>query len=500
MSCYCCIQAPFNTTDTSPFKIPEIRGKLLEQGIHCLIYLQYITLVINNILLCAHLIMRDQLKMFPDRRKSPLSCWFHHRKKKRVVVVTQGQIQGQIAQQRAQDNELDRFIKVARVMEQRLAKDIQALKGHWEKYGYQAPQDTRRPTMVTSCTQMCFHCDFATPPHAETEDEAAAEMETESTNEGVNQEEDGGSRSSSSSPRPSPGPPSLADPLRTPQLSDFGLSEVEMKRALAGVEWCSEAPLMPELSLRHPSLSTPAPPPMPLTPKRALRMDDDELQAPQMSDFGLSEHTMCLNNDFTMDLLRKNYMYTLNRSLQNLVSPEPPVFLTPGFKVSRTDAPRSPPARSGNLPASPEVPVFETPYMNPMAASRKVDQFKVCSARQPEPVDARADGGPPSPRSKRRWEYDVPDVSIAGAEDNPMPAMPNLESALGNSLQTVRRKHLFSQISGTQAEESAAQDFSPGTPRLRVDYQEPSTPEMPDLSSVTQDICKVSPAPSQLLL
>lgn len=161
-------------------------------------------------------------------------------------------------------------------------------------------------SVVTSCTQMCFHCDFATPPHAETEDEAAAEMETESTNEGVDQEEDGGSRSSSSSPRPSPGPPSLADPLRTPQLSDFGLSEVEMKRALAGVEWCSEAPLMPELSLRHPSLSTPAPPPMPLTPKRALRMDDDELQAPQMSDFGLSEHTMCLNNDFTMDLLRKN--------------------------------------------------------------------------------------------------------------------------------------------------------------------------------------------------
>lgn len=46
----------------------------------------------------------------------------------------------------------------------------------------------------------------------------------------------------------------------------------------------------------------------------------------------------------------------------------------------------------------------------------------------------------------------MPDVSIAGAEDNPMPAMPNLESALGNSLQTVRRKHLFSQISGTQAE------------------------------------------------
>lgn len=36
------------------------------------------------------------------------------------------------------------------------------------------------------------------------------------------------------------------------------------------------------------------------------------------------------------------------------------------------------------------------------------------------------------------------------------------------------------------------QEFSLGTPRIRMDYQEPSTPEMPDLSSVTQDICKVS--------
>lgn len=35
------------------------------------------------------------------------------------------------------------------------------------------------------------------------------------------------------------------------------------------------------------------------------------------------------------------------------------------------------------------------------------------------------------------------------------------------------------------------QEFSLGTPRLRKDFQEPCTPEMPDLSSVTQDICKV---------
>lgn len=35
------------------------------------------------------------------------------------------------------------------------------------------------------------------------------------------------------------------------------------------------------------------------------------------------------------------------------------------------------------------------------------------------------------------------------------------------------------------------QEFSLGTPRIRTDFQEFNTPEMPDLSSVTQDICKV---------
>lgn len=35
------------------------------------------------------------------------------------------------------------------------------------------------------------------------------------------------------------------------------------------------------------------------------------------------------------------------------------------------------------------------------------------------------------------------------------------------------------------------QEFNLGTPRLRTALEDPSTPEMPDLSSITQDICKV---------
>lgn len=41
-------------------------------------------------------------------------------------------------------------------------------------------------------------------------------------------------------------------------------------------------------------------------------------------------------------------------------------------------------------------------------------------------------------------------------------------------------------------QDGPTQTFNLGTPRVRGDYPEPSTPEMPDLSSVTQDIFKVS--------
>ncbi|KAM6955383.1 SKA complex subunit 3 [Lycodopsis pacificus] len=363
------------------------------------------------------------------------------------VRELKGQIQGRIAEQRAQENEVSSFIKACRVMEQKVSTDVQTLKGHWEKYGY---QDHQSPTK-------------AKDEELEAEDEAAEENEAKSSTAGgggggggggESKEEDGGSCSSSL-----PGPlPLFTDVLRTPRLSDFGLSRVAMKRALANL--CSEVPPMPELSLPHPSRNTPGPTPhMALTPKRALRMDDDELVMPKMIDFSLSEHTMCLNNDFTMDLFRKNVekpqrpalemptppVIVLMEGLQSkepdLASPEPPVFYRKTNRPSQGDGDlESPPGRPGNLPPTPEAPVFLTPHLNRMAT-------KVHNARKAEPINMRADDDeadtvdPPSPRSratvsKRLWEYDSPDVTVTGVEDEQMPEMPNLESVLGNSLQT----------------------------------------------------------------
>lgn len=59
-------------------------------------------------------------------------------------------------------------------------------------------------------------------------------------------------------------------------------------------------------------------------------------------------------------------------------------------------------------------------------------------------------------------------------------------------LKTGQREKVTKEPTVSRLElDGPTQEFSLGTPRIRTDFEEPSTPEMPDLSSVTQDICKV---------
>lgn len=132
-----------------------------------------------------------------------------------------------------------------------------------------------------------------------TADENEAETGEEEGSDEDETEDAGGIQPTS----PLDGPLPVTDVLRTPQLSDFGLSEMVLKKGLAGSDWCE--PPMPQISLSQ-SFKTPGPPPMPVTPKCALWVDDDEPQTPKLHEFAISEPTLCLLNDFTMDLLKKN--------------------------------------------------------------------------------------------------------------------------------------------------------------------------------------------------
>ncbi|XP_055361352.1 spindle and kinetochore-associated protein 3 isoform X2 [Betta splendens] len=413
------------------------------------------------------------------------------------------QIQEQLNQQKAQAKEVSDFIETNTLLQKRLTEDIQALRRHWENYGYTAPQRSNE----TQCQE----------PEAKVADENETKSEEE---EERSQEAAGGLLSP-----PTVVSPSVVDGHRTPQLSDFGLSEIQLKRVLAGAYSCSEVPPMPEMNFPQTSLTTPELPPMPITPKCVLRMDEDELQTPQLHDFGISEHTMCLNNDFTMNLFRKNaekpqrqgqdlseppstFQMERLQSNDELESPEPPVFCTPGLKLKKTNCQSSPPAQEigepANLPTTPEVPAFQTPYLNRLTSTKKVHQK---SSQQSD-----GDGSPTfelsSPphngatASKRTWAYNMPELSIMGEDDCQLPEMPNLESVLGSVLQSkcskiikktdeeVEKVPKDSNVNRLELG-GATQEFSLGTPSVWMDSQEPGTPEMPDLSSVTQDICKL---------
>nr|XP_057939008.1 spindle and kinetochore-associated protein 3 isoform X2 [Doryrhamphus excisus] len=424
------------------------------------------------------------------------------------VLGLKGQMQEALTKQKTHRREVNTFIHACRAVQHKVAEDIQTLKGHFEKYGYLDPADARR----------------ASSGEMEERDEESGPTEP-AAEDGDHEEEE------TSGPPSSPqiaAPPTFTDVMQTPRLSDFGLSELQLRRNLARTEWCAEVPAMPEMSLPHPALHAPSTPPLPLTPKCALRMDEDELRTPQMTNFGISEHTMCLNNDFTMDLFRKHVnkppgpaqdlplapdIPQMLHNQGNLASPETPVFCTPGFKMKKTNGHRSPPSQGDsqsqgepdNLATTPEVPTFKTPYVNRLVSTQK-------STQRPEPIIMQRDDGhtlellTPSRNGSctppRPWEYDVPELRIVGGEDKQTLQMPKMESILGNILLSGSRampkeaqpfdsKSVEPPVMDINQDGGATREFCLGTPLTRREFRDASTPEMPELSSVTQDICKL---------
>ncbi|NXO96825.1 SKA3 protein, partial [Certhia brachydactyla] len=95
------------------------------------------------------------------------------------------------------------------------------------------------------------------------------------------------------------------DPLRNPQLADFGLSQYAFSRPWSA----GKAQHAPSARQQKPKNETPlklqTPRALPKTPKCKLKMDDYECVTPKLEHFGISEHTMCMNEDYTMSLIHK---------------------------------------------------------------------------------------------------------------------------------------------------------------------------------------------------
>ncbi|XP_054574660.1 spindle and kinetochore-associated protein 3 [Eptesicus fuscus] len=143
----------------------------------------------------------------------------------------------------------------------------------------------------------------------------------------------------------------------SPQLSDFGLERYLI----------SQIPPNPPQAVnnhkKEPNTLTPSSKQSPVkvlkTPKCALNMDDFECVTPKLEHFGISEYTVCLNEDYTMGLKNvksksseeavETQLVSSDSATAGLVnqqleknddeytkSPLAPTFCTPGLKIPST--------------------------------------------------------------------------------------------------------------------------------------------------------------------
>ncbi|NXB60161.1 SKA3 protein, partial [Struthidea cinerea] len=95
------------------------------------------------------------------------------------------------------------------------------------------------------------------------------------------------------------------DPLHNLQLSDFGLSQYAFSRPWSAVKAQHTTSARQQKSKNETPLKLRTPRALPKTPKCKLKMDDYECVTPKLEHFGISEHTMCMNEDYTMSLIHK---------------------------------------------------------------------------------------------------------------------------------------------------------------------------------------------------
>ncbi|XP_052047285.1 spindle and kinetochore-associated protein 3 isoform X2 [Apodemus sylvaticus] len=175
---------------------------------------------------------------------------------------------------RLESHESTSFLKAAKILRNKNSADIIQLREFFQKYGYQArdKEDSACEHRVSASTPELTVC-------RDIQELGVKDAQSD----------------------PCVPSSSVSEELpRSPQLSDFGLQRYMVSQVSAN-------PPQTNVSLKEECVSEtpPAKEPsvqVPKTPRCALKMDDFECVTPKLEHFGISEYTMCLNEDYTMGL------------------------------------------------------------------------------------------------------------------------------------------------------------------------------------------------------
>nr|XP_014348044.1 PREDICTED: spindle and kinetochore-associated protein 3 isoform X2 [Latimeria chalumnae] len=304
------------------------------------------------------------------------------------ISTLKASVRTHLSNMQAEKNEIKEFVKACSLLKQRTMADLEQIEEYFQKYGYEP--------LIKKSTESV--------PEMQEEKAKNHEPNTGEEENPLHSEENQKDKPKASTP--SEKPPLPRDPLRTPQLSDFGLSQYQFCNPWNIAEVLPPLPKFTQKTVGKAVLKTPTfkqiDRAMPKTPKCMLKMDDESLALKQENS-GINEYSMCLNDDFTIALINKYAQKSMPKSSAQgvgdqmnddlskissdvgstpasvtheignascvLHSPLPPMFCTPGLKVHKKEdtvlakTPEKSELSTVNGTATPVLPNFETPWL-----------------------------------------------------------------------------------------------------------------------------------------
>ncbi|XP_021235234.1 spindle and kinetochore-associated protein 3 isoform X2 [Numida meleagris] len=347
--------------------------------------------------------------------------------------------------------EINDFMKASEILMQRNAADLGKIRELFQKYGYK--------------------------PHVEVPTE---EQEEEASGDSKASDQSKSDQGQADDVPPLPAfaenPPVPRDPLRNPQLSDFGLSQYAFSRPWSALNGQHAANASQENAKHKTPLKTQAPSVLPKTPKCMLKMDDYECVTPKLEHFGISEHTMCMNEDYTMALIRKtaqssNLVKKSDHEVNAAKMPPGEIAVTPGPQTKAAD-------ENADCMASPMVPVFCTPGVKiPSRADNPVLAKSPERDKVPLPCHAAT---PPPPDFEARW---LKREATVKQEEKPVLVTENYAPEKQNIEDSVP--------SAVSSDEYLKRLGNPSPPKIKQYDHLLSTPPPPEITRIPDDVLQI---------
>ncbi|XP_061848565.1 spindle and kinetochore-associated protein 3 isoform X2 [Colius striatus] len=272
-------------------------------------------------------------------------------------------------------------------------------------------------------------------------------------------------------------PPAPKDLLQNPQLSDFGLSHYAFSKPCSAVKGQQAANAGQGNSNNRTPLQTHTPRVLPKTPKCMLQMDDYVCATPKLEHFGISEHTMCLNEDYTMSLIRKtaqicNKLVKDNHEVKVPEMTSREIMVTPGPKPKVTAE------NAADWMTSPMVLVFCTPDMK--SASRRNNTVLPRSPEKNEsPLPSHAET-PRFPDFETRWLKT--EAKVKQGEKT--------ESVTKNDV--TEKQCVEERIPFAMSSDEYLKHFEdPSPPKIKHYDQLLSTPPPPEITRIPDDVLQI---------